>query len=93
VQGKDALRKILQASYQVIDAEVSMRAVETVIAGEWAWEWGHLSGTTRLLAGGQPTKFEGKYFYVYQRQGDGSWKIARDIYNEDSQPALPAARE
>jgi ketosteroid isomerase-like protein len=93
VQGKDALRKALEPAYKLIDAEVSMRPVETVVADDWAWEWGHLSGTTRLLAGGSPTRLDGKYFYVYKRQPDGSWKIARDIYNENAPPALAALRE
>lgn len=93
VQGKAALRKLLLPIYEQIDAEVAMRPAETVIAGDWAWEWGHLSGTTRLLAGGEPTRFEGKYIYVYQRQVDGSWKIARDIYNENTLPTLPSVRE
>jgi ketosteroid isomerase-like protein len=29
----------------------------------------------------------GKYITIYQRQADGSWKMARDIWNSDA--AIP----
>jgi len=32
---------------------------------------------------------KGKYLTVWQRQGDGSWKVVRDINNADTQPAPP----
>ena len=77
--------------YQQFDAQISMRAEETVVAGDWAWEWGHLSGSTRPIHGGQATELDGKYFYVYQRQTDGSWKIARD-YLQQQQVLHPDGR-
>ena len=82
VLGRDALRKVMEPFYGSNDAQVSMRAEETVVAGDWAWEWGHLSGSIHPKIVTQATAFEGKYLYIYQRQRDGSWKIARDIYNE-----------
>jgi uncharacterized protein (TIGR02246 family) len=82
VLGRDALRKVMEPFYGSNDAQVSMRAEETVVADDWAWEWGHLSGSIRPKSVTQATAFEGKYLYIYQRQRDGSWKIARDIYNE-----------
>jgi uncharacterized protein (TIGR02246 family) len=36
--------------------------------------------------GGQPSKDKAKWMTVFQRQGDGSWKILWEIYNSD----LPA---
>ena len=36
---------------------------------------------------GAPIDDEGKYIEVWGRQGDGSWKIVRDIWNSDM--ALP----
>jgi len=35
-------------------------------------------------------KDNGKYITIYQHQSDGSWKIARDIWNSD-QP-LPGTK-
>jgi len=33
-------------------------------------------------AGGESIQLEGKYLVVFQKQPDGSWKAARDIWNE-----------
>lgn len=83
VRGQEALRKVMEPFYGSNDAQVSMRAEETVVDGDWAWEWGHLSGSIRPRSVAHASAFEGKYLYIYQRQRDGSWKIARDIYNEN----------
>jgi ketosteroid isomerase-like protein len=47
----------------------------------------------RPKAGGQATELDGKYFYVYQRQGNGSWRIARDIYNNTMPPTSSPVEE
>ncbi len=93
LRGKERLREWAVPIYGQFDTHISMRAEETVVAGDWAWEWGHLSGSMRPIDGGQATQIEGKYFYVYQRQADGSWKIARDIYNSNGPPASSAVQE
>jgi ketosteroid isomerase-like protein len=38
------------------------------------------------VPGGEPQKDSGKFIEVWRRQGDGSWKIADDIFNS----SLPA---
>jgi len=35
------------------------------------------------VAGGAVTEYVGKGMHIYRRQGDGSWKIAEDIWNSD----------
>ncbi len=50
------------------------------------FEWGTIGGHLRF--GDGPTiSMDGKYLYVYQRLDDGSWRIARDIYNDNAPPA------
>jgi uncharacterized protein (TIGR02246 family) len=93
LRGKDRLRKLLTPAYEQLDIQISMTAEETVLAGDWAWEWGHLSGSMGPKAGGQATEVDGKYFYVYRRQGDGSWRIARDIFNWNKPSGSSAAEE
>jgi uncharacterized protein (TIGR02246 family) len=93
LRGKEQLRALMTPAYEQLDAQISMRAEETVVAGDWAWEWGHLSGSMRPKAGGQATELDGKYFYVYQRPGAGSWRIARDIYNWNKPSASSAVEE
>ena len=87
--GTEALRSAVQPYYEQFEVHLSMNAEETVAAGDWAFEWGHGSNSLRPLAGDDTVHLEFKYLYVYQRQPDGSWKIARDIFNENPPPHVP----
>jgi ketosteroid isomerase-like protein len=55
-----------------------------------AFERGRYDITIAPRAGGEAMDDIGKYITVYQRQADGSWKIARDIWNSDR--PLPGTR-
>jgi len=51
-------------------------------SGEMAW----VSGTYELTmndASGKPTNDRGKYLEVWERQSDGNWKCAADMWNSD----------
>ena len=37
-----------------------------------------------------PIDEQGKFLQVYRKQGDGSWKMTREIYNSDLPLPLPA---
>ena len=89
VRGKVALESFLRSAVDSFDAQIEMVPEETVVAGEWAFQWGTITGTLRPIGGGDSVSLDGKWMYVYQRQGDGSWKIARDVYNS-SVPASSA---
>jgi ketosteroid isomerase-like protein len=57
---------------------------EVQIAGDWAYEWGLVQETYTPRQGGGPTiNFDGKFLRTFQRQSDGSWKIARAIWNSN----------
>jgi ketosteroid isomerase-like protein len=88
VLGKKHLENFLRPLYEHVDADISMTAEEIEVAGDWAYEWGTLEGQLRF-GDGPITKMDGKYLYVYQRQLDGSWKLARDIYNDNFPPVGP----
>ena len=53
-------------------------------------ERGRYEITLAPKAGDAPMDDTGKYITIYQRQSNGSWKIARDIWNSD-QP-LPGTK-
>jgi ketosteroid isomerase-like protein len=86
VYGKDSLTAFVEAFYAGFDIEIEMTSKEVVIAGEWAFDWGIVTGVVVPLEGGEKVVLDWKYLYVYQRQPDGSWKIARDIYNSNVSP-------
>lgn len=73
-----------QASVRIAlnTASVEGRGDLAVVAGNYDL------AMTPKTAGAKPLPVEhGKYLEVLQKQPDGSWKIARDIWNTDTPPA------
>ena len=59
---------------------------EIVVADGWAF---HLSEYMLKLipkAGGEPSEMRGNIMVIFRQQSDGSWKIAREIWNQDDPP-------
>jgi len=56
---------------------------EVTVLGDWAWStWSsHIVLTPR--DGGEPEEDTGKGIWIWQRQADGSWLLARSIWNSD----------
>jgi uncharacterized protein (TIGR02246 family) len=67
--------------FDFVDAEGTVK--EVVVVGDWAFEWGLITGTMRLLEGGEDMQADLKYIYIYGRQPDGSWLCAYDIVNKN----------
>lgn len=86
VIGKDAIRSWNQAmsrrfrfkNYTPVDDEV-------VLAGKWAFRRARATWTLTPTAGGQPIHDSGKFIIIYERQPDGSWRIARDIWDSNTE--------
>jgi ketosteroid isomerase-like protein len=58
--------------------------VETVVAGDWAFQRGGYDITlTPKREGVNPIRSVGKYIHIYQRQPDGSWLMTRDMFNSN----------
>ena len=53
------------------------------MTSDWAYERFSFSRTMTPTGGGEPTTARGKGIHVYRRQSDGSWKLARDLWNSD----------
>jgi uncharacterized protein (TIGR02246 family) len=88
--GIAAIRGWSKGFLSMFGCRFSLSVEEVQAAGSWAFECGRYDITLTPKAGGGPLVDNGKYITIYQRQSDGSWKIARDIWNSD-QP-LPGMR-
>lgn len=66
---------------QVKTTAVSVSNRDVVIAGDWAIEHGDYDWTVGPLAGGSDQREQGRFVAIHRRQADGSWKLARDIWN------------
>lgn len=86
LQGKEAIREFYGQLLAGMEID-SLSSEEVVVAGDWAFERGSVSATMILEEGGEAEQVSAKYLDVWQRQADGSWKVARAIWNFDGQPA------
>lgn len=66
---------------QVADYILSFNEVK--IVGDWAFEWGSYTGTVAPVGGGDAIRTTGKVMRVLKKDPDGSWKIARAMYDSD----------
>lgn len=79
IRGREALREFWRTR-EGVDV-ISHKAVpeEISVAGRLAYDWGRYSGATRV--GSEIRPFGGKYLIVWERGGDGVWRMANDMWN------------
>jgi len=94
VAGREANAKKLEAevaklkSTQVLGFDEQWQEIR--IEGDWAYEWGSMSGRLQPFAGGKETDYKLNVMRILNRQPDGTWKIARSIYNDAEGEPKPA---
>jgi uncharacterized protein (TIGR02246 family) len=90
IVGKEAIRQSLERDlaqeqdYEIIEYVHSFQEVN--VLGEWAFEWGAFSAAADPTGGGPPIRSSGKILRILARQADGTWKVARSIWNNDQPP-------
>jgi ketosteroid isomerase-like protein len=83
--GADAIRGWSGGMLAAFRAEFSLSPEEVQPAGtDWAFERGTYAITLTPRAGGDAIRDAGKYITLYQRQADGAWLMARDIWNSNN---------
>lgn len=84
IVGKDALLEDFQSSSEDHSWQDMKTVVEEIrLANDWAYVRSSYSATMVPKDGGDPSPRLGKIVDILERQSDGSWKMARDIYNSD----------
>jgi len=82
VSGLDAIRAWIHRNFDPVTfTELNVTTDELVVSGDIAFSRGLFDGTLEPKAGGAPARAVTKYVLIWRRQPDGSWKIARDIWN------------
>jgi ketosteroid isomerase-like protein len=69
---------------QITDYVLSFNEVK--IVDDWAFEWGTYSGAVKPVAGGEELRSTGKLIRVLKKESDGTWRIARAMFNSDIEP-------
>ena len=86
VTGKEAIARGIEADLASNAYQMTISEDELEVFGDWALSRGAFITTVTPKAGDDPTQVQGKYVSIYQRQADGSWKLARHIRNNDDAP-------
>ena len=85
--GKEATRSWYETLFEQFNVEPFTSSAEEVeVTDDWAFDRGTYSITLTPKAGGEPAEDSGKFIAIFQRQTDGSWKVARGIWNSDNPP-------
>ena len=89
-EGKPAcaafVRRILAEQQAWFDRVISYVSEEVAIRGEVAFDRGSFSFTVVVKHDGRRSEPTGKYFWMYARDRDGGWKLARAILSLDDEP-------
>ena len=87
LHGKAAIRASWEAYFADWDT-IEARSVidEIMVFGDWAYGHGHYRGRSRSTADERVVIEALKYSGMWRRKSDGSWVIARDMFNMDTAP-------
>lgn len=91
VQGRDAIQRRNEPLAQVTEFQIT--PMETTGHGDVAFDRGSYTFTGRVEGMPEAIADTGKYLVIARKQPDGSWLIARAIWNSDLAAAMPPATE
>jgi ketosteroid isomerase-like protein len=79
--GKDAIRSLCEVVFERFDYDATYPTDELVVDRSWAFDRGTWIEKRTAKEGGEQTQVSFGILQVYRRQDDGSWKLARSIWN------------
>ena len=88
VIGKENIKAGLQSSFDVFNWKMTIDGEEVQAAGDWAFARGNYTYTLTPKEEGKTIKGNGKYLSILAKQADGSWKFARDCFNNNAPPTV-----
>lgn len=91
VEGKDAIRQRYERELARFTLKKTYTIHDLILAGDWAFVRTTSAGTVGLKETGQTALESHEDVFFLNRQQDGSWKIARYIYNSNI-PHEPTGR-
>ncbi|MBI4474813.1 MAG: DUF4440 domain-containing protein [Acidobacteria bacterium] len=87
LMGKEASLNWIRQGFGVARSKVGVTPRELQIAGDWALDRFDWTMDTTPLSGGSTTHDNGKCVWIWHRETDGSWKVARSIWSSDNAAA------
>lgn len=81
--GQQAIRAWHETAWQGHTHECTGTVDEVQVQGDWGFDLGTWASVMTPTDGGTPSEESGQFINIAQRQADGSWKLARVIWNLD----------
>jgi uncharacterized protein (TIGR02246 family) len=91
IRGRAAIEAFWRAGLDTGVSEVELESLELGIKDGLAYEIGRYALTLEPADGGQVVD-RGKYLLVHERQEDGVWRWAVEMFNPDAGPAFARQR-
>ena len=89
--GRQAITDDMVTMFEGMGAELTISSEEVEVAGDWAFDRGTYAMKLTPKGDGDPMEDKGKYIVILEKQADGSWKLAREVWNSDH--PLPGSEE
>ena len=86
IVGKDKVVALYGAYFKTTRPTFELKPGQIQQSGKWAFLSGAFTRMETIKASQTKNKVSGHYLFVLKQQPDGSWKIARDIWNEEATP-------
>jgi len=84
--GPAAATAAMRGAVERFDIVQSFEALETVVAGDWAFERGIERMILTPRGGGEQRTIEQRTFLIERKGQDGKWKFARGMTNQVAPP-------
>jgi len=86
--GKEAVRKAYGAVFRELKFNVKFTIAELVVmAPSWAYVRTNSAGTTGHASTGKTTAEANQELFIFHKDGDGAWRIARYSFSPTNPPA------
>jgi ketosteroid isomerase-like protein len=85
--GPAAAAVAMRGAVERFDIVQSFEPLETVVAGDWAFERGIERMVLTPRDGGEKRTLEQRTFLIERKGPDGKWRFARGMTNQVAQPA------
>ncbi|MFO0628471.1 MAG: DUF4440 domain-containing protein, partial [Polyangiales bacterium] len=84
--GRGEIRRAYDEIFAAIRLQVTFGIDEIELAGDTAWARTHSRGETEIRATGARVPEQNSELFIFQRQGDGAWRVARYLFATQNPP-------
>jgi len=86
VIGKGQIRENNKSLFLEFTPRMVVTKKEVRVAGDLAFARGTYTLSLTPMSAGETIEIDGKYLSIMEKQADGSWKLARDCFNDNAPP-------